>query len=125
MVREPGGVERGQHRLEKSLTEDPTSSPLKEAGCFFPPDPWKKNCLMMPSEMTPGSRTGEAHGMLPQVLQFETHTIFSQLQGGKGGFRRAHFDNPRYGFVPLFSFYPLTNFTTVQDGEYPMMFKHP
>jgi hypothetical protein len=31
VVREPGGVERGQHRLEKTLTEDPTSSPLKES----------------------------------------------------------------------------------------------
>jgi len=47
------------------------------------------------------------------------------IKGGKGGFLRANFDNPQYGFVSLFLFYPLTNFTTVQDGEYPMMFKHP
>ena len=48
---------------------------------------------MMPSELPPRSRTGEGHGMLLQVLQFETSTIFSQLQGGKGGF------SPQGGFA--------------------------
>ena len=42
-----------------------------------------------------------------------------------GEISAANFDHPHYEFVSLYSFYPLTNFTTVQDGEYPMMFKHP
>jgi hypothetical protein len=70
----------------KRLTEDSTSSPQREAGCFFPPDPWKENCLMMPSESLSGSRTGESHEMLFQVLQFATSKIISQLHGGEGGF---------------------------------------
>jgi len=37
---------------------------------------------------TPGSRTGEGHGMLLQARQFETSKILSQLQGGEGGFGR-------------------------------------
>jgi len=88
VVREPGGDERGQHRREKTPTEDSTLSPQRGAGCFFPPDPWKENCLMMPSESPSGSRTGEGHGMLLQARQFETSKIFSQLQGGEGGFGR-------------------------------------
>jgi hypothetical protein len=89
VVREPGGGERGQHRREKkanrrfNLVSAKGVPPL--AG-FFPPDPWKENCLMMPSESLSGSRTGEGHEMLFQVLQFETRKIFSQLQGGEGGF---------------------------------------
>jgi len=86
VVREPGDDERGQHRREKTATEDSTLSPQKEAGCFFSPDPWKENCLMIPSELPSGSRTGEGHGMLLQAGQFGTSKIFSQLQGGEGGF---------------------------------------
>jgi len=41
---------------------------------------------MMPSESPPGSRTGEGHAIFFQVLQFETRTIFSRLQGGEGEF---------------------------------------
>jgi hypothetical protein len=48
VVREPGGDERGQHRRVETLTEDSALSPQREAGCFFPPDPWNEDCLMMP-----------------------------------------------------------------------------
>ena len=84
VVREPGGDERGQHRREETLTEDSTLYPQREAGCFFPPDPWKEDCLMMPSESPSGSRTGEGHGMLFQALQFGARKIFSQLRGWWG-----------------------------------------
>jgi hypothetical protein len=96
VVREPGGDERGQHRQEKTLTQDSTLSPQREAGCFFPPDPWKENCLMMPSESLSGSRTGEGHEMLFQALQFETSKIFSQLQEGRGGFESYFPTMPAY-----------------------------
>jgi len=86
VVREPGGDERGQHRREETLTENSTLSPQREAGCFFPPDPWKEDCLVMPSESPSGSRTGEGHGMLFQALPFGARKIFSHLQGSEGGF---------------------------------------
>ena len=77
------GDARIEAQAESTPAEDPTSHPLKEAGCFFPSDPWKENRLMMPSESSPGSRTGEGHGMLLQARQFESSKIFSQLRGGK------------------------------------------
>ena len=40
---------------------------------------------MMPSELPPGSRTGEGHEMFSQFLQWVTRTIFSRFQGGLGG----------------------------------------
>jgi hypothetical protein len=79
-------VSAGSIGGRKTLAEDPTSSPQRGAGCFFPPDLWKENCLMMRSESLSGSRTREAREMLLQVLQFETSKIFSQLQGGTRDF---------------------------------------
>jgi hypothetical protein len=90
VVREAGGDERGQHRREKTLKKDSTLFPQRGAGCFFPPEARKQNCLMMPSESPPASRTGEGHERLSQVLQFVTRTNFSQLQGGWGDLRGIH-----------------------------------
>jgi len=39
---------------------------------------------MMPSELPPGSRTGEGREMFSQFLQWVTRTIFSQFQGSWG-----------------------------------------
>jgi hypothetical protein len=87
VVREPGGDWRGQHRREKTLKEDSTFFPRRAAGCIFPPVQWKENRLMMPSELPPGSRTGEGREMLSQVLQWVARTIFSRLQAAWGDFR--------------------------------------
>ena len=77
---------------EKTPREDSTLSPQRETGCFFPSDPWKENCLMMPSELPPRSRTGEGHGMVLQVPQFEASAIFSQPQRGLGELRKYFLD---------------------------------
>ena len=56
---------------------------------------------MMPTESPPASRTGEGHEMLSQVLQFVTRTIFSQLQGSKGGFFSRYSGTGFAGIEPV------------------------